>query len=190
MRAGYGRGLSLVFGVTIGIPMFVFLANLPQMLKAVGWVIVLVAAFSIVVALVSAIKHLVTPSELQGLSNIAKSGAGLACSSEVVVADDWPTPAVIKAGFDRRFTLIDRDGRHRYAQIYKGTFQVGKARIETPTDLACFARSILVDCKDGRFTCADKSQHGILKYGRRAARSYVLDLAIAKRIGVPSRGSV
>jgi hypothetical protein len=106
------------------------------------------------------------------------------------VVTDRITLADQLIGYDRRFALIDTEGQYRYAQILKSTFQVGKARAETPTDLVTFARAILVDHKGGRFIRSDKSQRGILKYGRQAAQSYLLDPAIAWKIGVPSRGSM
>ena len=100
-----------------------------------------------------------------------------------------PTPAGAYT-VDRRFALIDREGRHRYAQILNGTFQVGKARTALPSDLGSFARAIINDGEGGRFASGDGSKHGILGYGGRAreAVAYELDAAVAKRAGVPTSG--
>ena len=94
--------------------------------------------------------------------------------------------------YDKRFALIDSDGIKRYAQKLDGTFQVGKDRRATPSDLTTFARAILVDGHGGRFTRADRSKHGILGYGGRSreARGYILDPAIAAQIGVDPQASL
>jgi hypothetical protein len=190
MRAGYGRGVSLVFGPAIGIPMFLILANLLKLLEPIGWGIALVAGFSILYGVISVIGDIGKVPKAQRPNDKAKAAETNNRDYADTDLSDRITAADQSAGFDRRFALIDIDGQCRYAQIYKGTFQIGKARAATPTNLAVFARAILVDDKDGRFTRADKSQHGILKYGRQTARSYVLDPAIALKIGIPSRGSI
>lgn len=91
---------------------------------------------------------------------------------------------------DRRFALIDRAGRRRYAQIINGTFQVGKARTALPTNLHAFARYIIEDGNGGRFATGDGVKHGILGYGARAreAVAYELDPAVAALAGVPRSG--
>lgn len=91
---------------------------------------------------------------------------------------------------DTRFALIDSTGRKRYAQILDGTFQIGKAADEKPTDLADFARAILLRKKDGRFRCKTGRMTGILGYGKRECKAYELDAKIASTIGVPERGSI
>lgn len=92
---------------------------------------------------------------------------------------------------DTRLALIDSEGDARYAAIIDGTFQIGKGRDELPTRIEDFARAILIDEKDGRFTCADGSKQGILKFsGRsRVARSYRLDPTIAAKLGIPASGN-
>lgn len=92
---------------------------------------------------------------------------------------------------DTRFALIDTDGDQRFAAIIDGTFQIGKARDETPTGVEDFARAILIDQKDGRFVCADGRKPGILKFSGRAkeARSYRLAPAIAAKLGIPANGT-
>jgi hypothetical protein len=90
---------------------------------------------------------------------------------------------------DKRFALIDSEGIKRYAQILKGTFQIGKDRRRTPTSIENFTRAILIEGEDGRFIRADRTRHGILKYGAREARSYIVDPTIAAKLGIPTRGS-
>jgi hypothetical protein len=92
--------------------------------------------------------------------------------------------------YDKRFALIDSEGHHRYAQLLNGTYQVGKDRRATPSELRSFARAILVEGHGGRFTRSDGSKHGILGYGGRSreARGYILDPVIAAQIGVAPRG--
>ena len=94
--------------------------------------------------------------------------------------------------YDTRFALIDSDGVKRYAQKLDGTFQVGKDRQATPTDLAAFARAVLIDGHGGRFVRADRSKHGILGYGGRSreARGYVLDPTIASQLGIASQANL
>ncbi|MCB2079277.1 MAG: hypothetical protein KDE55_16470 [Novosphingobium sp.] len=91
--------------------------------------------------------------------------------------------------YDDRFALIHEDGAPRYAQLLDGTFQVGKEREATPTDLATFARAVLLHQKGGRFTSKDGKKHGILGYGgrARATTGYILCPQIAAQIGVPPR---
>ena len=92
--------------------------------------------------------------------------------------------------YDKRFALIDSQGRRRYAQILNGTYQIGKASDETPTDLTSFARAVLLHGKDGRFRCQTGEKQGILGYGKRECRAYELDHAIAAQVGVPAKGSL
>lgn len=72
---------------------------------------------------------------------------------------------------DTRLALIDTDGDERFAAIINGTFQIGKERDETPTDIAAFARAILKEGRDGRFVCADGRKQGVLKFSGRARKA-------------------
>lgn len=90
-----------------------------------------------------------------------------------------------------KLSLIDSDGDERFAAIINGTFQIGKGRKRTPTDIETFARAILIEGEDGRFVCADGRKPGILKFSGRAreARSYRLDPMIAAKLGIPAQGT-
>lgn len=90
-----------------------------------------------------------------------------------------------------KLALIDSDGDERFAAIINGTFQIGKGRKRTPTDIETFARAILIEGEDGRFVCADGRKPGILKFSGRAkeARSYRLDPMIAAKLGIPAQGT-
>ncbi len=92
---------------------------------------------------------------------------------------------------DTRFALIDTDGDERFAALIDGTFQIGKAKDDTPTDIEKFAHAILVDGRDGRFVCADGSKPAVLKFmGRpRAVVGYRVDPQIATKLGIPPTGS-
>jgi len=92
---------------------------------------------------------------------------------------------------DTRFALIDTDGDERFAAIINGTFQIGKAKDETLTDIERFAHAILVDGRDGRFVCANGRKPALLKFiGRpRAVVGYRLDTQIAAKLGIPTTGS-
>jgi hypothetical protein len=127
MRAGYGRGVSLVFGAIIGIPMFLILANLLKLLEPIGWGIALVAGFSILYGLISVTSDLCTRPKAQRLNCKPKATATIYRDCADTVVTDTITAADQSVGFDRRFALIDTEGHYRYAQIFKGTFQVGKA---------------------------------------------------------------
>lgn len=92
----------------------------------------------------------------------------------------------------RRFALIDKQGRKRFAAIINGTFQIGKDRRRTPADLVTFARAILVEGEDGRFECADGTMKGVLTFISKrdvVAVAYDLDPAIAAKLGIPAQGS-
>jgi hypothetical protein len=92
---------------------------------------------------------------------------------------------------DTRLALIDTDGDERFAAIIDGTFQIGKAKDATPTDIERFAHAILVDGRDGRFVCADGRKPALLKFCGRAreARAYRLHPAIAAKLGIPTHGT-
>ena len=79
----------------------------------------------------------------------------------------------------------------RFAAIIDGTFQIGKAKDDTPTDIEKFAHAILVDGRDGRFICADGSKPALLKFmGRpRAVVGYRVDPQIATKLGIPATGT-
>lgn len=90
-----------------------------------------------------------------------------------------------------QFALIDKEGKHRFAAIIKGTYQIGKDRKRTPADIETFARAILIEGEDGRFVRADGTKAGILKYiGKRdfEAVGYRLDPALAAKLGIPATG--
>ena len=90
---------------------------------------------------------------------------------------------------DTRFALIDKAGRERFAAIIKGTFQVGKGRRRTPSDIEAFARAVLIEGEDGRFVCSDGTKPGVLKFiGNRdlEAVAYRLHPAIAAKLGIPA----
>ena len=93
--------------------------------------------------------------------------------------------------YNPKLALIDSDGDERFAAIINGTFQIGKGRKRTPTDIETFARAILIEGEDGRFVCADGRKPGILKFSGRAkeARSYRLDPMIAAKLGIPAQGT-
>lgn len=93
--------------------------------------------------------------------------------------------------YDTRLALIDNDGDERFAAIIKGTFQIGKERGDTPTDITVFARAILKEGCDGRFVCSDGRKQGILKFSGRARKavSYRLDPSIAAKLGIPAQGA-
>lgn len=90
--------------------------------------------------------------------------------------------------YDTRFALIDTAGDERFAARINGTFQIGKERDATPTDIEAFARAILVDGKDGRFVCADGRKPAVLKFSGRAreAVAYRLDPSVAAKLGIPA----
>ena len=90
--------------------------------------------------------------------------------------------------YDPRFALIDTDGDERFAARINGTFQNGKAKTATPTDITEFARRILIDGDDGRFVCADGSKPAVLKFmGRpRAVVGYRVAPEIAAKLGIPA----
>lgn len=92
---------------------------------------------------------------------------------------------------DTRFVLIDTDGDERFAAIIDGTFQIGKAKEATPTDIEKFAHAILVDGRGGRFVCADGSKPAVLKFiGQgRSVVGYRLAPQIAAKLGIPPSGS-
>jgi hypothetical protein len=92
---------------------------------------------------------------------------------------------------DTRFALIDTDGDARFAAIIDGTFQNGKAKDATPTNIEEFARAILFDGKDGRFVCADGRKPGILKSSGRAREAVAYRVApeIAAKLGIPPQGN-
>lgn len=93
---------------------------------------------------------------------------------------------------DPRFALIDSDGEERFAAIIEGTFQIGKDRKRTPTNIEDFARAILIDGEDGRFVCSDGRKPGVLKFsGSRAqeARAYRLEPMLATKLGIPAQGT-
>lgn len=92
--------------------------------------------------------------------------------------------------YDTRFALIDTDGDYRYPDLINGTYQVGKEREALPTNIAVFARAILVDRKSGRFACKDGRKPGVVGYGKRAIVGYDLHPDIADMIGVPASGFV
>lgn len=93
--------------------------------------------------------------------------------------------------YDARFALIDTDGEERFAAIIDGTFQVGKAKVDDPTDLEKFVKAILKEGKEGRFVSADGIKHGTLKFskGAREAQAYRLDPVIASKLGIPAYGT-
>lgn len=90
-----------------------------------------------------------------------------------------------------KLALIDSEGDKRFAAIINGTFQIGKGRKRTPSDIETFARAILIEGEDGRFVCADGRKPAILKFSGRAkeARFYRLDPIIAAKLGIPAQGS-
>lgn len=92
---------------------------------------------------------------------------------------------------DNRFALIDTDGDERFAARIDGTFQIGKAKDDTPTDIEKFAHAILVDGHGGRFVCEDGRKPAVLKLiGRpRAVVGYRLDPQIATKLGIPPTGA-
>ena len=92
---------------------------------------------------------------------------------------------------DTRFALIDTDGDERFAARIDGTFQIGKAKDGTPTDIEKFVHAILVDGHGGRFVCADGRKPAVLKFiGRpRAVVGYRLDPQIATKLGIPPTAS-
>ncbi|WP_240313705.1 hypothetical protein [Sphingomonas carotinifaciens] len=92
---------------------------------------------------------------------------------------------------DIRFALIDVDGDERFAARIGGTFQIGKDKEGTPTDIEKFAYAILVDGLGGRFVCADGRKPAVLKFvGRpRAVVGYRLDPQIATKLGIPPTAS-
>jgi hypothetical protein len=92
---------------------------------------------------------------------------------------------------DTRFALIDTDGDERFAAIIDGTFQVGKEKADTPSDIEKFAHAILVDGRGGRFVCADGRKPALLKFrGQpRAVVGYRVAPEIAAKLGIPSTGS-
>jgi hypothetical protein len=107
------------------------------------------------------------------------------------VADSASTSGGTMTHHDTRFALIDTDGDERFAALIDGTFQIGKAKDDTPTDIEKFAHAILVDGRDGRFVCADGSKPAVLKFmGRpRAVVGYRVDPQIATKLGIPPTGS-
>ena len=90
-----------------------------------------------------------------------------------------------------KFALIDTDGDERFAAIIDGTFQIGKYRRATPTNIKDFAKAILIDGNDGRFVCADGRKPAVLKFSGRAkeAVAYRVDAAIAVNLGIPAYGT-
>ena len=92
---------------------------------------------------------------------------------------------------DTRFALIDSDGEERFAAIIDGTFQVGKVRESTPTNIEEFTRAVLVEGRDGRFVCADGRKPAVLKFmGRpRAVVGYRIDASLAAKLGIPASGT-
>lgn len=92
---------------------------------------------------------------------------------------------------DTRFALIDTDGDERFAAIINGTFQVGKEKDDTPSDIEKFAHAILVDGRGGRFVCADGRKPALLKFrGKpRAVVGYRVAHEIAAKLGIPPTGS-
>jgi hypothetical protein len=90
---------------------------------------------------------------------------------------------------DIRFALIDTDGDERFAARIKNTFQIGKAKDGTPTDIEKFAHAILVDGREGRFICADGRKRGTLKFLGRAVVGYRVAPEIAAKLGIPTTGS-
>ena len=92
---------------------------------------------------------------------------------------------------DTSFALIDTDGDERFAARINDTFQIGKAKEGTPTDIEKFAHAILVDGRGGRFVCGDGRKPAVLKFiGRpRAVVGYRLYHKIAEKLGIPPTGS-
>ena len=92
---------------------------------------------------------------------------------------------------DKRFYLVDRKGDKFFAAKVSGTFQVGKAKEECPTELGRFAAAVLKFGKGGRFL-TPTGHKSIMGFGGRARKaiSYWLEPTIAAAIGVPSFGKI
>ena len=92
---------------------------------------------------------------------------------------------------DKRFALIDKAGRERFAAFIAGSFQIGKDRKRLPTDLETFVRAILLEGEGGRFICANGTMPAVLKYSTQKdlqAVGYRLDPLIAARLGISAQG--
>lgn len=93
---------------------------------------------------------------------------------------------------NKQFALIDKEGKERFAAIINGTYQIGKDRKRTPSNIDDFARAILIEGEDGRFVRADGMKPGILKFlGKHdyEAIAYRLHPDLADRLGIPSEGT-
>lgn len=205
VRAGYGAGIGLVMAVLFA-PLLLVIAEL---LPVLFWYLV---GVGVLMALTVALWGLISLLEwwtgvhrrrakqlrLVGMGELSTPVQGslplqmgadfepsIGKQTHTAQAQQAWSPSGSNKIADRRFALIDKNGRRRYPQIIKGTFQVGKGRDELPGDLVDFARAILKQGKGGRFMTEDGSSHGILGYGGRAreAVAYELDPAIAAAIG-------
>lgn len=209
-RAGYGGGLSVVLAAIFVPLLFVAIKVAP----AIALFFLSIAAVgALALGICAVVKALDWWSRRRRrAARLARQGGmGAAAINKVSGggANGEPTFRSLSAGgtnstplhvpspsgnshqhFDPRFALIDSKGERRFAQRIKGTFQVGKARLSTPTDLATFVRAVLIDGHEGRFTNADGSKHGTLRYGAREAMEYELDPAIARPMGIASKGHV
>lgn len=202
MRAGYSQGIGLVMAA-IFVPFIIAGSSVLPVIGAYFGFIALCVLGILVIVFLMGIFRAVDQHERRKLKRkrAGARGESVPTIQNAVLRDAMPvssrpvqqSPNAAPAmgdRYDKRFALIDRDGQRRYAQILGGTFQLGKARDATPSDLCDFASAVLKQGKSGRFTRTDGSRHGILGFGGRSreATGYELDPSIATRIGVPPRG--
>jgi hypothetical protein len=90
---------------------------------------------------------------------------------------------------DTRLALIDKDGDERFPATIDGTFQIGKAVEDTPTDIGKLAHAVLIEDKEARFVSADGRKRGTFKFRGRDAVAYRLDPVIAARLGIPAQAT-
>lgn len=204
MRAGYSQGIGLVMAAIFA-PIIIAGSSILPVIGAYFGFIALCVLGILAIVFLMAIFRAVAQHERKKLKQKRAGAPGepvttiqnaVSCEAMLISSRPVQQPhnAASKMGdrYDKRFALIDRDGQRRYAQILGGTFQLGKARDATPSNLCDFASAVLKQGKSGRFTRTDGSKHGILGFGGRSreATAYELDPSIAVRIGVPPKGQL
>ncbi|MBB5713164.1 hypothetical protein FHT02_004434 [Sphingomonas xinjiangensis] len=194
----------------LGAPLFLVLPTVFQTFKVIGWLLLISVAVAIAATVVLLAFSFFSKRQLE--REYRELGARI-CAPRVC-SDDMSPPADQIAheaiGYrsascvadsasnhgghmkhDTRFALIDTAGDERFAARINGTFQIGKERDATTTDIEAFARAVLIDGQGGRFVCSDGRKPAVLKFSGRAkeAVAYRLDPAIARKLGIAPAAS-
>lgn len=189
MRRGYDRSTSLVLGLLFGIPIALALPSVLRLMGIFGWIIAILGGLALLLAIPMLLLKWSRKRERKKRQMAIREKA-IGHRPDPCVADSASSMEAPMT-HDTRFALIDTDGDERFAAIIDGTFQIGKAKDDTPSDIEKFAHAILVDGRDGRFVCADGRKPALLKFiGRpRAVIGYRVTTEIAAKLDIPPIGS-